>query len=148
MPTASWMLYRRPFLVLASDYAGRAVGRNKYVACSNGLAYEVRPAEGRGIRKVKVNGNLRYCSVQPDGPTSERLAQRVVRGREARLAEELGMGIILMRVSARCGSWTSWVFQRLMAWAAETAALPEIDAASEGGWSRAAAAQLCFRTPT
>ena len=31
-----------------------------------------------------------------------------------RQAEEQGMGIILMRVSARCGSWTSGVFQRLM----------------------------------
>ena len=32
-----------------------------------------------------------------------------------RQAEEQGMGIILMRVSARCGSWTSGVLQRLMA---------------------------------
>ena len=32
------------------------------------------------------------------------------------------MGVILMRVSARCGSWTSGVFQRLMA-----EAFPEID---------------------
>jgi len=32
-----------------------------------------------------------------------------------RQAEEQGMGVILMRVSTRCGSSTSGVFQRLMA---------------------------------
>jgi hypothetical protein len=39
-----------------------------------------------------------------------------------RQADEQGMGIILMRVRAQCGSWTSGVFQRLMA-----EAFPEID---------------------
>ena len=49
-----------------------------------------------------------------------------------RQAEEQGMGIILMR------PLTSGVFQRLMA-----EAFPSTDAASEGGWSRPAATQLC-----
>jgi predicted aldo/keto reductase-like oxidoreductase len=43
-----------------------------------------------------------------------------------RQAEEHEMGIILMR------PLTSGVFQRLMAWAAETAALPEIDVLDVG----------------
>jgi hypothetical protein len=52
------------------------------------------------------------------------------------------MGIILMRVSARRGSWTSGVFQRLMA---ET--FPDIDAVASDGWSGPAAAQLCAFGP-
>jgi hypothetical protein len=36
-------------------------------------------------------------------------------GAKRALAEEQGMGIILMRVSTRCGSWTSGVSRRLMA---------------------------------
>ena len=44
-----------------------------------------------------------------------------------RQAEEQGVGIILMRVSTRCGSRTSGVFQRLMA-----EAFPEIDVLDVG----------------
>jgi len=44
-----------------------------------------------------------------------------------RQADEQGMGIILMRVSTRCGSWNSGVFQRLMA-----EAFPEIDTLKVG----------------
>jgi hypothetical protein len=47
------------------------------------------------------------------------------------------MGVILMRVSTRCGSLTSGVFRRLMA-----QAFPEIDAVASDGWSAQAAAQL------
>jgi hypothetical protein len=36
-------------------------------------------------------------------------------GAKRALAHEQGMGIMLMRASARCGSWTSGVFQGLMA---------------------------------
>ena len=61
-----------------------------------------------------------------------------------RQADEQGMGIILMRVSARCGSWTSGVFQRLMAEAWATGGVdrlllktvlsdPYVDVAPVGG---------------
>jgi hypothetical protein len=58
------------------------------------------------------------------------LAQQRAAGAAAsviRQAEEQRMGIILMRVSARCGSWTSGVFQRLMA-----EAFPEIEVLDVG----------------
>jgi hypothetical protein len=58
-----------------------------------------------------------------------------------RQAKEQEMGVVLMRVSTRCGSWTSGIFQRLMA--GGSARRFEIDAVANDSWSGPAAAHLC-----
>jgi hypothetical protein len=68
--------------------------------------------EGKGEREFEVAFGTTLCiNIRATGTTIPASSA----GAKRALADEQGMGIILMRVSARCGSWTSGVFQRLMA---------------------------------
>ena len=49
----------------------RVVSKYNYVENSSWLAYMASVAGGRGIRKVRANGDLENRSVQPDVPTRE-----------------------------------------------------------------------------